>query len=220
MAQSASKKARQYRKDRRDRKGRKQRPAKKDVAMEWVKSIVIALILALITRATVVQAFRIPTASMQDTLLVGDFLLVNKFIYGSKIPFTDFRLPSIRDPKRGDVIVFKHPTEGKDYIKRCIGLPGDTVEIRQDVVYVNGQVIEEPYKVLRSYAGPMSNYGPVVVPEGHLFMLGDNRHNSRDSRSWGMLDQTYLKGKAMVIYFSWDHDRKFPRFTRVGKLIR
>jgi signal peptidase I len=201
-------------------KDKKRKPGKKDVAMEWIKSIIIALILALITRATVVQAFRIPTASMQDTLLIGDFLLVNKFIYGSKIPFTDIRLPRVRDPKRGDVIVFEHPTEGKDYIKRCIGLPGDVVEMRNDVVYVNGERLKEPYKRLDSYIGPMSNYGPVKVPQGHLFMLGDNRHNSKDSRSWGMLDQRYLKGKAMIIYFSWDHDRYFPRFERIGDLIR
>jgi signal peptidase I len=199
---------------------RKRKPDKQDVAMEWVKSIVIALILALITRATVVQAFRIPTASMQDTLLIGDFLLVNKFLYGSKIPFTDIRLPRVRDPKRKDVIVFKHPTEGKDYIKRCIGLPGDVVEMRNDVVYINGEPLDEPYKKLDSYIGQMSNYGPVKVPEGHLFMLGDNRHNSKDSRSWGMLDEKYLKGKAMIIYFSWNHDKHFPRFERIGDLIR
>jgi signal peptidase I len=204
----------------RSAKDKKRRPGKKDVAMEWIKSIIIALILALITRATVVQAFRIPTASMQNTLLVGDFLLVNKFIYGSQIPFTDIRLPRVRDPKRGDIIVFKHPTEGKDYIKRCIGLPGEIVEMRNDVVYVNGQQIDEPYKNLTGYGGPMSNYGPVKVPEGCLFMLGDNRHNSKDSRSWGMLDEKYLKGKAMIIYFSWDHSKHFPRFDRIGDVIR
>ncbi len=201
-------------------KDRKRKPGKKDVAMEWIKSIVIALILALITRATVVQAFRIPTGSMQDTLLVGDFLLVNKFLYGSRIPFTDIRLPRVQAPKAGDVIVFEHPTEGKDYIKRCIGLPGDVVEMRNDVVYVNEVALDEPYRNLSSYVGPMSNYGPVKVPKGHLFMLGDNRHNSRDSRSWGMLDQKHLKGKAMVIYFSWNHDKHFPRFGRIGDLIR
>jgi signal peptidase I len=199
---------------------KKRKPEKKDVAMEWVKSIVIALILALITRAMIVQAFRIPTGSMQNTLLVGDFLLVNKFLYGSQIPFTNIRLPAVRSPKRGDIIVFLHPTEHKDYIKRCIGLPGDIVEIRNDVVYINGERLEEPYKNIDSYLSPMSNYGPVKVPEGHLFMLGDNRHNSKDSRSWGMLDEKYLKGKAMVIYFSWDHQRHIPRFGRIGDLIR
>jgi len=193
----------------------------KDVAMEWIKSIVIALILALITRATVVQAFRIPTESMKETLLRGDFLLVNKFIYGSQIPFTDIRLPKIRAPKRGDVIVFKHPTEKKDYIKRCVGLPGDTVELKNDVLYVNDEPVDEPYRFLEtSYVGHRANFGPVRVPEGKLFMLGDNRHNSSDSRVWGMLDMKYLKGKAMVIYFSWNFDKRFPRFTRFGKLIR
>ena len=199
---------------------KRRKPDKRDVAMEWTKSIIIALILALATRAMVVQAFRIPTASMEDTLLVGDFLLVNKFIYGSKIPFTNIKLPRVRDPKRKDVIVFEHPTEHKDYIKRCIGLPGEVVEMRNDVVYINGQPLDEPYKRLDSYVGPMSNYGPVKVPEGHLFMLGDNRHNSKDSRSWGMLDEKYLKGKAMVIYFSWNHQKHFPRFNRIGRIIR
>jgi len=193
---------------------------KKDSAREWIKSLIFALILALIARATVVQAFRIPTSSMQDTLLVGDFLLVNKFIYGSKIPFTDLRLPDLREPKRGDIIVFKHPTEGKDFIKRCIGLPGDTIEIRNDVVFVNGRALDEPYKLLHGYGGSMSNFGPVVVPQDHLFMLGDNRHNSYDSRSWGYLHENYIKGMAMVIYFSWDKLKHFPRWKRIGKLIR
>ena len=205
----------------RPRKGKKAGSGTRDVVMEWVKSIVIALILALITRATVVQAFRIPTESMRDTLLRGDFLLVNKFIYGSQIPFTDIRLPRVRDPKRGDVIVFKHPTAKKDYIKRCIGLPGDTVELKNDVLYVNDQPVDEPYRLLEtSYVGHRANFGPVKVPEDRLFMLGDNRHNSSDSRVWGMLDTKYLKGKAMVIYFSWDFDKRFPRFTRMGQLIR
>lgn len=192
----------------------------KETAREWTKSIILALILALFIRATVVQAFRIPTSSMEDTLLVGDFLLVNKFLYGSKIPFTDIRLPRVREPKTGDIIVFKHPTEGKDFIKRCIGLPGDTVEIRNDVVYVNGEALDEPYKILHGYGGTMSNFGPVKVPKGHLFMMGDNRHNSFDSRSWGPLDMRYIKGKAMVIYFSWDKHKHFPRWIRFGKLIR
>ena len=192
---------------------------KKDTAREWVKSIIIALILALATRATVVQAFRIPTSSMEETLLVGDFLLVNKFIYGSKVPFTDIRLPKLREPKIGDIIVFKHPTEGKDFIKRCIGLPGDKVEVRNDVVFVNDEPLDEPYKILHGYGGSMANFGPVTVPEGHLFMMGDNRHNSYDSRSWGPLDQAYVKGKAMVIYFSWNKETHFPRWTRFGRII-
>jgi signal peptidase I len=192
---------------------------RKDTLNEWVKSIVIALLLALITRATVVQAFRIPTSSMEETLLVGDFLLVNKFIYGSKIPFVDARLPKIRDPKRGDVIVFKHPTEGKDFIKRCIGVAGDRIEIKNDVVYVNGAPQDEPYKILRGFGGSSSDFGPVVVPAGHVFMMGDNRHNSYDSRSWGPLDLQYVKGKAMVMYFSWDKKKHLPRWTRMGKII-
>lgn len=195
------------------------KPKKKETAREWIKSIMIALVLALATRATVVQAFRIPTSSMEETLLVGDFLLVNKFIYGSKIPFTDVRLPKVREPKIGDIIVFRHPTEGKDFIKRCVGLPGDTVELRDDVLYLNGTPLDEPYKILHGYGGSMSNFGPVIVPGGHLFMMGDNRHNSFDSRSWGPLDQRHIKGKAMVIYFSWDKHKHLPRWVRFGKLI-
>ena len=217
MTAMNSKKSNRGKKTRKTRKGSEA----KDVAMEWIKSIVIALILALITRAMVVQAFRIPTESMKETLLRGDFLLVNKFIYGSQIPFTDIKLPKLRGPKRGDVIVFKHPTEKKDYIKRCIGLPGDTVELKNDVLYVNEEPVDEPYRLLEtSYVGHRANFGPVKVPQGELFMLGDNRHNSADSRVWGMLDMKYLKGKAMVIYFSWNFDKRFPRFARMGKLIR
>ncbi len=198
----------------------KKKRSTKDTANEWIKSILIALVLALITRATVVQAFRIPTGSMEQTLLEGDFLLANRFLYGSKIPFTDLRLPAVRDPKPGDIIIFKHPTEGKDFIKRCVALAGDRVEIKNDVLYVDGEAVEEPYKKLTAFGGSLANYGPVIVPEGHIFMLGDNRHNSYDSRSWGPLDEKYIKGKAMVIYFSWDGDSHFPRFKRMGKLIR
>jgi signal peptidase I len=198
----------------------KKKRSAKDTANEWIKSILIALVLALLTRATVVQAFRIPTGSMEQTLLEGDFLLANRFLYGSKIPFTDLRLPAVRDPKRGDIIIFKHPTEGKDFIKRCVALAGDKVEIQNDVLYVNGAAVEEPYKKLSTFGGSLANYGPIIVPEGHIFMMGDNRHNSYDSRSWGPLDEKYIKGKAMVIYFSWDGDSHLPRFTRMGRLIR
>jgi len=204
-----------------DNSGKKKRKrSKKDTANEWIKSIVIALLLALLTRATVVQAFRIPTGSMEETLLEGDFLLANRFLYGSKIPFTDLRLPAVRDPQRGDIIIFEHPTEGKDFIKRCVALPGDKVEIRNDVLYVNDRPVDEPYKKLSTFGGSLTNYGPIVVPADHIFMLGDNRHNSFDSRSWGPLNERYIKGKAMVIYFSWNGEHHFPRFKRIGKLIR
>ncbi|MGQ9604231.1 MAG: signal peptidase I [bacterium] len=192
----------------------------KQKAQEWIKSIIFAVIIALLARATVVQAFRIPTSSMEDTLLVGDFLFVNKFIYGIKVPFSDLRLAKVREPRRGDIVVFKHPGENKDFIKRCIGIAGDTVEIKDDVVYINNIPIEEPYKVLRPQINAPRNYGPIVVPKGHIFVLGDNRHNSYDSRSWGPLDMKLLKGQAMVIYFSWDHSRHIPRFNRIGKIIR
>ncbi len=199
---------------------KKKRSGGKSAANEWIKSILIALLLALVTRATVVQAFRIPTGSMRDTLLEGDFLLANRFLYGSQIPFTYVRLPAVREPRRGDIIIFKHPKEGKDFIKRCVALPGDKVEIRNDVLYINDEPVDEPYKKLTAFGGSLANYGPIVVPEGHIFMLGDNRHNSYDSRSWGPLDEKYIKGKAMVIYFSWDGENHFPRFRRMGRIIR
>lgn len=192
---------------------------KKDTLNEWLKSIAIALVLALITRAMVIQAFRIPTSSMEDTLLVGDFLLVNKFVYGAKIPFTDVTLPKIREPKRGDVIVFRHPTENKDFIKRCIAVGGDKIETRNDVVYVNGSPLKEPYVSLKGFSS-QPNFGPVVVPQGSIFMMGDNRNNSWDSRAWGPLPLQYVKGKAIVIYFSWDKHKHMPRWSRIGRLIR
>jgi signal peptidase I len=172
---------------------------------------------------------------MENTLLVGDFLFVNKFLYGAKIPFTDSRLPGLREPRRGDIIVFKFPLDPRrDFIKRAIGLPGDTLEIRNRVVYVNGRPLEEPYvhssddrvrppglidPASIPRAGNADNYGPVRVPEGHLFMMGDNRQNSEDSRYWGFLDENLIKGKALIIYMSWDHERHRPRFGRILDII-
>ncbi|MBN1997882.1 signal peptidase I [candidate division KSB1 bacterium] len=216
---------------------------KKNIIREYVEAFGVAIIAALILRMLVIQAFRIPTGSMKDTLLVGDMLLVNKFVYGAqtivRIPYTDIKIPSIRfpalkEPGRGDIIVFKYPKDEKlDYIKRCIALSGDTLEIREGNVFVNGQpegditFLEKAwdpeesqninyYQVntpdgyeytIRKYVGTKSryyNYGPVVVPEDHLFMMGDNRDNSADSRYWGFMPKKNLVGQALVIYFSWD----------------
>jgi signal peptidase I len=205
-------------------------PRTRSKAREYLDAIVVAVLMALFFRQFVIQAFRIPSSSMESTLLVGDFLFVNKFLYGAQIPFTDLRLPAVRQPQRGDIIVFKSPTDGRDFIKRCIAVAGDTVELRRKTLYVNGVPREESYiqnldtNVHSHSQGPRDNMGPIVVPEGHIFMLGDNRDNSHDSRFWGPLPTSSVRGKAMFIYFSIDTTRGlFPprlRVTRIGDIIR
>ncbi|MFQ5559859.1 MAG: signal peptidase I [Nitrospinota bacterium] len=189
----------------------KARGAKKSIVREWIEAIFIALILALVIRTFVVQAFKIPSGSMLETLQIGDHILVNKFIY------------RFRDIKRGDIIVFKYPKdETRDFIKRAIGLPGDKIEIKQRVVYVNGRPIDEPYSIHDSsneYSTPRDNFGPIQVPKNKLLVLGDNRENSADSRFWGFLDIGKVKGKAFIIYWSWDHDNFGVRWNRLGMLL-
>lgn len=178
-----------------------------------------ALLLALVIRAFVVQAFRIPSSSMEDTLLVGDFLLVDKFSYGAKIPFTATRLPGLRDPHRGDIIVFRAPHVNKDFIKRCVAVGGDEVELRNNVLYVNGAPAAEPYVKLEGRVPRVADFPPRRVPDGKLFMLGDNRNNSQDSRFWGYLDMDRVKGKAFLLYWSWDGSRRLPRLSRIGDIL-
>lgn len=172
---------------------------------EWVESIIIAFICAVIIRTFVVQAFKIPTGSMRSTLLEGDLILVNKFIYGAKIPGLDLRLPAVRQPNRGDVIVFKYPGDGKkDYIKRLIGLPGESLEIKNGTVYVNSEPLVDPVFNQRYYynRGDFAGEGEkIVVPEDSYFVLGDNSASSQDSRYWGFVPRKNLLGKAMVIYW-------------------
>jgi signal peptidase I len=197
---------------------------------EYVEAILWALVLTLFLRAFVVQAFRIPSESMLDTLRVGDFLFVNKFEFGPKIPFTHIRLalPAItRAPKRGDIIVFQYPNNpSQDYIKRCIATGGQTVEVRQKHVIVNGDTLREPYVIhVDSAIRPAGydyrdNFGPLTVPKGELFMMGDNRDNSNDSRFWGTVKMDYVKGHAMFIYWSWDSERHWPRWARLLHIIR
>ncbi len=191
---------------------------KKSLIREYAEVIIVSLLLAFFVRALVIQAFRIPTGSMEQTLLVGDYLLVNKFLYGARIPFVDVKLPAIREPQRGDIIVFRAPTQDKDFIKRCIATEGEIVELRDNVVYIDGEPLEESYTYFegRPHKG---NFGPVKVPKGHVFVLGDNRNNSQDSRYWGMLDVNRIKGKAMVLYFSWNNQKHWPRWTRIGRLL-
>lgn len=200
-------------------------PRWQKVLKEYVEALAVALVLALFIRTFVVQAFKIPSESMVSTLLVGDHLLVNKFQYGVKLPFLDRIVIPVSDPKRGDVIVFEYPEDRDlDYIKRIIGLPGDTVELKDNVVFVNGQALDEPYKRIESKGMGMGrpNFGPVKVPEGHYFVMGDNRDHSQDSRFWRedkrFVPRDHIRGKAWLLYWSWDG---FPhvRWTRIGSVI-
>jgi signal peptidase I len=200
--------------------------AKRSTLREYVEAALWAVALTLFLRAFVIQAFRIPSESMKDTLLVGDFLFVNKFEYGPKIPFTHVRLPGLHEPRRGDVIVFQFPQDPtKDFIKRCIATGGQTVEVREKRVSVDGEPLREPYVV---HTDPnvrpagydyRDNYGPFTVPAGTFFMMGDNRDNSHDSRYWGPLDKDLIKGRAMFLYWSWDGERNWPRWNRIFQLI-
>lgn len=271
----------------------KRKKRKKNTTRETIEAILVALIAAMILRAFVVQAFRIPTGSMKDTLLVGDFLLVNKFIYGVRTPdgipypvvkagfpflalnffsIPPKRLPAFKKPKNGDVVVFKYPEDPSlDYIKRCIAIGGQTIEVRSGDVFIDGKpegkktelgrkfdpdlssrrydrgeiVIDDSIfvkktkmttplgkeYVIRHHVGryddrnELDNFGPVTVPEGHYFMMGDNRDNSADSRSWGFLPEENVVGEALVIYFSWDKTGAIwnllesVRWSRVANLI-
>jgi signal peptidase I len=186
----------------------------KSTLREYFESIVVAVILALFIRTFVVQAFKIPTSSMEPNLLVGDHLLVNKFVFAPTATPVERGVLPIRDIRRGDVIVFKYPEDPeRDFIKRVIGLPGETVELRRQQIFVNGTRIEEPYAhyLLPAEADSegagfdvRERYGPVPVPEGHLFVMGDNRDNSQDSRYWGFLPHHYVKGRALMIYWSFE----------------
>ncbi len=206
------------------------RPKRKSLIREYAEAIAIAILLALVIRTLIVQAFTIPSGSMMDTLLVGDYILVNKFLYGAEIPLTDVRLPGLRQPARGDIIVFKYPQDEKrDFIKRIVGTPGDTVQMRGYQVLVNGRPIPEAYVkqadgVMPPAAQP--GYCPYAygcdatkVPADSYFVMGDNRDNSQDSRYWGFVKRDKIKGKAFLIYWSWDGDRHWLRWGRLGKYI-
>jgi signal peptidase I len=197
---------------------------KKRLLWEYVEAIVTALILALIIRTYIVQAFKIPSGSMIPTLLIGDHILVNKFLFGTEIPFTDKKILILRKPEKGDIIVFKYPENPKkDFIKRVVAAEGDVIEERNKVVYVNGQVVLEPYiqhfdQSIRFGADPRDNFGPLIVPKDKVFVMGDNRDQSYDSRYWGFVDINQIRGKALIIYWSWDPNN-WLRFNRIGRLI-
>ena len=184
---------------------------RKSTAREYFESICVAVILALFVRTFVVQAFKIPTGSMENNLLIGDHLLVNKFVFAPTHTALERAVLPIDSIRRGDVIVFKYPEEPeRDFIKRVIGLPGETIELRKKRVYIDNSLLDEPYVHFLvppddeedGYFDVRVQYGPVTVPEGHYFMMGDNRDNSQDSRYWGFLPQEYIKGRALFVYFS------------------
>ncbi|MFH1191748.1 MAG: signal peptidase I [Candidatus Omnitrophota bacterium] len=178
---------------------------KKSVIRDWVESIIIAFFLALVIRTFIVQAFKIPTGSMRMTLIEGDLILVNKFIYGAKIPFTNLRLPAVQPPKRGDVIVFIYPEDKKkDFIKRLVGLPGDLVEIKGGSIYINDKPAPEAIfnQIYYYNCGSLGAQGQkIVVPPDSFFVLGDNSASSKDSRYWGFVPKNNLLGKAITIYW-------------------
>jgi signal peptidase I len=187
---------------------------RKSIYREYAEAIVIAVVLALIIRTFVVQAFKIPSGSMIPTLQIGDHILVNKFIY------------RFEKPERGDIIVFKYPKDpSRDFIKRLIGQPGDVLEIRDKRVYINGNPLTEPYTIHESndvslYIPPnRDNFGPLTIPPGYFFVMGDNRDCSLDSRFWGLLDKDLIKGKAFIIYWSWDSEEKWVRWNRFAKML-
>jgi signal peptidase I len=222
---------------------------------QWVQTFTIAVLVFLFVRAFFVEAFKIPSGSMERTLLPGDFLLVDKLAYGAVVPFTDLRVPGYRTPQRGDVIVFQYPLdETKTYVKRLVGLPGDTLAMREGVLVRNGAVLDEPYVVhsdpdldpgndqfgwQRHYLvrtaeaaafgdhPTRNNWGPLIVPAGKYFALGDNRDNSEDSRYWGFVPAENVRGRPLVVYYSYapDSAERAPwlssiRWGRVGERVR
>ncbi|PKK82932.1 MAG: signal peptidase I [candidate division Zixibacteria bacterium HGW-Zixibacteria-1] len=194
-----------------------------DIIWENVKSLLIAVVLAVIIKTSIVEAYKIPSASMEDTLLVGDFLIANKFKYGARMPIVNWQLPAFRDPQPGDIVIFKWPGDGvTNYIKRCVAVGGQTVEVRDKVLYVDGVVFPNPTH--SKFTKPMisrppngdntrDNYGPVVVPRDCFFMMGDNRDNSYDSRFWGVVHRDLILGQAMFIHWSWKPDEKSPEVS-------
>ncbi len=194
--------------------------------LEYVDVGLSALVIALVIRSFVIEPFKIPSSSMEDTLLIGDHLFVNRFLYGLRIPPIKSRPLALRQPKRGDIIVFIPPHQrDKDFIKRVVGIPGDTVEIRAQQVWVNGQLQTEPFVVhkdaassLRRLTSPRDNMPKIVVPPGKYFMMGDNRDRSEDSRYWGFASLSDIKGKASIIYWSWDPDPAVPLYDLIHKV--
>ena len=203
----------------------------KSTLREYFESIVVAVILALFIRTFVVQAFKIPTGSMEQNLLIGDHLLVNKFVFSPTATDAERSLLPVTSINRGDVIVFKYPEDPeRDFIKRVIGLPGDVVEVRHKRVYIDGRPLDEPYvynlRPPSAAASPFGvadlreQYGPVTVPPSEYFVMGDNRDNSQDSRYWGFLPRDLVKGRALIIYWSYESGADELYATGSGSVIR
>jgi signal peptidase I len=193
---------------------------------EYAEAIIIAILIAVVVRTFVVQAFKIPSRSMVPTLLVGDHILVNKFIYGVKVPFLRKTIIPITNPQRGDIVVFIYPNDrSKDYIKRVIGVSGDKIEIKNKIIFINGKQYSDAYGIYSDnviYPGsmqPRDNFGPVTVPPESLFVMGDNRDESADSRFWGFVDLKDVEGKAFIIYWSWNREETNLRWQRLGSIL-
>lgn len=205
---------------------------KKSGLRENIEAILVAIILALFIRTFAVQAFKIPSGSMKQTLQIGDHILVNKFIYGVKIPYLETTIIPIKKPSRGDIIVFKYPENPDlDYIKRVIGVARDVVEIRNKQVYINSKRINDSFSVhmdphiFSAGISKRDNFGPVTVPEDSLFVMGDNRDNSTDSRFWGFVNLKAVRGKAFMVYWSWNKNNSdsvlnYVRWNRIGNILR
>ena len=185
------------------------KPSLAETVWDNFKQIFAAVILAIIIKTSIVEAYKIPSSSMEDTLLVGDFLLANKFIYGARLPLVNWQLPAFTDPEPGDIVIFIFPRDGvTKYIKRCVTGPGDTVEVIDKVLFVNGREFPNPdMSKVEDVRKPGDNFGPYVVPPASYFMMGDNRDNSYDSRFWGPVRKEYVLGEAMMIHWSWDDSR-------------
>ena len=204
----------------------KQTP-KKSALRENVEAILLAIVLALFIRTFIVQAFKIPSGSMKETLLIGDHILVNKFLYGVKLPFVSTTIIAYKEPKRGDIVVFKFPEDpDKDFIKRVVGVAGDVVEGRDKKVFVNHEPLNHDYgihkdsRIIPGNRQPRDNFGPLVVPEKSLFVMGDNRDHSYDSRFWGFVNLKSVRGKAFLIYWSWDKSNFGVRWKRIGQMLK
>jgi signal peptidase I len=194
---------------------------------EYAEAIVIAILIALFIRTFIIQAFKIPSGSMKPTFEIGDHILVSKFIYGIKIPFLRNTLIPIGDPQRGDIVVFIYPEDrSKDFIKRVIGVSGDTIEIRNKKIYLNGLPMNDTYGIytddfiIPGSIQPRDNFGPVTVRPGSIFVMGDNRDQSYDSRFWGFVNLKDVMGKAFIIYWSWDNENHSVRWSRFGQFPR
>jgi signal peptidase I len=204
------------------------RERKKGALRDWTEALIVAFVIAMIIRAFVLQAYRIPSSSMEDTLLKGDHILATKFNYGMTVPFTTKKLwGADRIPARNDIVIFTFPmNHSMDFVKRVIALPGEVVEVRDKKVFINGQRYEipqekhtDPFSLTHGPGSVRDFFGPTRISPGHVFVMGDNRDQSYDSRFWGQVPLENIKGKAFIIYFSWSPERPWVRYWRIGKLI-